>query len=250
MATQFDQFDRFEMAHALIAWTRKRFKELMELEYEDRVAMSVTCELRIVIKEMLDHLRSALEYCAQEVQNRYVRSGDAAFPIAIKAKGQDPGQDATYFDEKIIPRKLPRMRNVKPEAITLFRSFQWFEPGGEEWLSDLHLLWNENKHNQLSKQTSQGRVAGTFQRGGERHYVIVGPVGGRAIYVATGVGVREQLLQDLSAQEKATYKEFPLTRFDETGEIVEDLLDKSTKGVEKVVTKIESEVKAWDAPKA
>jgi hypothetical protein len=55
------------MAEALVNWARKRLKEIAQYQYESFQMQSATVDFRIAIKEIFDHLRSALDYCAREI---------------------------------------------------------------------------------------------------------------------------------------------------------------------------------------
>lgn len=65
--------NRFEMAYALIERSRVRRNEIGDHgdPYEDAILYGfVSMELQIVLKEVLEHLRSALDYTAMEVVER------------------------------------------------------------------------------------------------------------------------------------------------------------------------------------
>jgi hypothetical protein len=59
--------DGFEMAEALVAWARRRFKEIAPNQYEPFQSRKVTTSFLIEIKEIFDSIPAALDSCARRV---------------------------------------------------------------------------------------------------------------------------------------------------------------------------------------
>ena len=63
--------DRFEMALALVNDAQPRLSELQRAYEQSLHAKSVSVDLQIQIKNVMENLRSALDYCACESHERY-----------------------------------------------------------------------------------------------------------------------------------------------------------------------------------
>jgi hypothetical protein len=81
---------RFEMAEALVKKAKRQRNEIGDhgdLYEEALLTGVVSVELKITVKEIFDHLRSALDYCAREICNQ-CSSGSPSkvvyFPIVSK----------------------------------------------------------------------------------------------------------------------------------------------------------------------
>jgi hypothetical protein len=147
---------RFEMAEGLIAWARQRLEDL-ETDYYQKAARArhVTVELQIAIKEFLEHLRSALDYCARETHDRCVGVSVAPkvyFPIA--------SQFANRADfPSVVNNCMRGLQNARPDLVDVLASFQAFASAENVWLPRFATLCNENKHEQLSVQRAvQARI--------------------------------------------------------------------------------------------
>ena len=65
-------FHRYQMAQALVLWAHKRFAEQTLYHRQAMQIPAITPEFRIAIKEILDHLRSALDFSARDIHFRFV----------------------------------------------------------------------------------------------------------------------------------------------------------------------------------
>ncbi|MBB6022427.1 hypothetical protein HNR77_003524 [Paenibacillus sp. JGP012] len=140
--------DRFEMAEKLL----KRVKRLRDGlgdhgdPYEESLLTGVvTPELKIIVKEIFDHLRSVLDYCAREVVEKSVATVSANVYFLIT--------NVTFKKENFksrIGKLLPGILNNRPDLETVFESFQPFYSTQSVWLAEFATLCNENKHEQLS----------------------------------------------------------------------------------------------------
>lgn len=140
---------RFEMAEALIERAKKQRNEIGDHgdPYEQALLTgTVSLELKIIIKEIFDHLRSALDYSAREICQQC--SGGALpktvyFPIVAK------GFKQTDFKSRV-GKLMPGVLDTRPDLLSVLESFQPFASSGNDWLADFASLCNENKHEQLS----------------------------------------------------------------------------------------------------
>ncbi|ENU5816465.1 hypothetical protein ACE34P_004094 [Vibrio fluvialis] len=106
----------------------------------------VTVGLKIMVKEIFDHLRSSLDYCARETVSTYLPDLDGKiiyFPI-VSHKFKEEN-----FKGRI-GQLLPEITTKKPELIPVFASFQAFSSPDNIWLSKFATLCNKSKHEQLS----------------------------------------------------------------------------------------------------
>jgi len=160
------------MADALVHWARKRLKEIAPYHVESFQALSPTVNFQIAIKEILEHLRSMLDYCAREICERVngaaIESGAKVyFPIVRK------GFDKKNF-QSLVGRNLPGVLRAREDLLPVLASFQEFSSPRNAWLPDFGTLCNENKHEQLSLQKvvrsqaeiseHEGRPLFTFKR--------------------------------------------------------------------------------------
>lgn len=112
--------------------------------------------LRIDIKNVMENLRSALDYMAQDVaitiSNR--KSNNAA----LRKKIYFPcGKNKQDYDSSI-KKNLPDLEIVRPDIYSLIEDIQP-HTCGDTWLYDFCQILNENKHNSLSPQTRTSQKA-------------------------------------------------------------------------------------------
>jgi hypothetical protein len=140
---------RLAMAQALLDRVRRLRSEIGDHGdcYEDALLTgTVSPELQVRVKEMLDHLRSALDYCAREMVERATpgaAAGNVYFPIVAR------GFARSDFKSRV-GKLLPGVLTANPAVLPLLESFQEFANPANEWLPDLATVANENKHEQLS----------------------------------------------------------------------------------------------------
>lgn len=140
---------RFEMAEALIAKAKRLRSEIGDHgdPYEEALLTGlVSVELKIIVKEIFDHLRSALDYCAKEVCDQCSSSSSPKvvyFPIVSK------GFKQSDFKSRV-GKLMPGILGARPDLLAVLESFQPFTSSDNNWLADFASLCNENKHEQLS----------------------------------------------------------------------------------------------------
>lgn len=136
------------------------------------LAEAVDEELQIVAKEILDHLRAALDYCGREVWSELSGAPSGAsvyFPIARE------GARASDFGS-LMNAKMPGVPAASPAALAAFASVQQFSGPANAWLPELATLSNSAKHDHLSvaaipeallhvRQDTDGRNWQTFEPG-------------------------------------------------------------------------------------
>ncbi len=140
---------RFEMAEALVEKAKRQRNEIGDHgdPYEEALLTGVvSVELKIIVKEIFDHLRSALDYCAREICDQYsiaAPSKAVYFPIVSK--------DFKQSDFKSrVGKLMTGVLDSRPDLLAVLESFQPFTSVNNNWISDFASLCNENKHEQLS----------------------------------------------------------------------------------------------------
>ncbi|MEH0296081.1 hypothetical protein V6R98_28415 [Agrobacterium sp. CCNWLW71] len=137
------------MASALVARARAH-KEWIGDDHGDRYETAMQSgvipdEMQIVVKELLDHLRAALDYCAQQVWQRFSgQPADAKVYFPVTREG---------FKEIDFPalmnRQMPGVMAASSDAYQVFSGFQPFADDRNAWLPDLATLVNQTKHDHL-----------------------------------------------------------------------------------------------------
>lgn len=156
--------DRLSMSSALIARART-LSEWIGDDHGDRYEAAMLSgvipdEMQIVVKEILDHLRSALDYCAQEIWRRYSGQPDGAkvyFPIA-----QESAKESDFLS--LMNRHMPGVPKSSPQAYETFKNFQAFYSDSNAWLPDLATLANKTKHDHL-EVASMPQTIMNYRRG-------------------------------------------------------------------------------------
>ena len=97
---------------------------------------------RPLVKSSLEHLRSILEYSAQDIWHSYnTEPRRLYFPYGKKASNFKSSSQ----------NNLPKLKIEKPTIYCLIESLQPYK-SNDDWLIDLCTQTNFNKHNQLSRQ--------------------------------------------------------------------------------------------------
>lgn len=141
--------DRFTMAETLLARARKYAARIGD-DHGDpyefaMLAGEVDTEMQVTTKEILDHLRAALDYCARQVWQQLSSAPSGAliyFPIARE------GAKESDF-EALMNMKMPGVAAASREALTVFASAQAFSDPKNIWLPELATLVNSAKHEHL-----------------------------------------------------------------------------------------------------
>lgn len=150
-------FSRLDMAKALLERAKCHRDRLNDhgTPYEDALLSGVIePELTVVVKEIFDHLRSALDYTAREVVDQLgaKESARVYFPIVSKtAAGKD--------FKSVFCRQMPGVADSDPLLVEVFAAFQPFFSDENEWIADFATLCNQAKHENLNvSQTKTSRV--------------------------------------------------------------------------------------------
>ncbi len=173
--------DRLDMAEALVSSAKEQLAKVKK-EYEVSLAeKTIKPALQVSIKNLLENLRSALDYCAREICETSSASASPVvnvyFPITRRgAKRED--------FPSLLEKNLPNVRSRRPDLASLLASFQEFASSDNDWLPDLATLANENKHDQLTPQIRREKRSLRIQSKG------VGMVMGEGTRISMGPGTQ------------------------------------------------------------
>ena len=137
---------REDSVAALLTKAEAQIKKI-ELDYNKSLHdRDIDPQLKVEIKNLCENLRSALDYIASDVRERYCPSapGSAHFYFPILP-------DKATFDHRL-DNWFPGLRKAAPAVVAALEAIQPFQKG-QEWLGQLNLVNNENKHGDLVGQT-------------------------------------------------------------------------------------------------
>ena len=107
--------------------------------------------LRINIKNLMENLRSALDYSAHGLFDKYGSSSNANpniyFPYALAT------QTLSEFRAKDrIEKSIPGISSSRADIVAVLESYQHFSGSNNQWVPVFMELNNKNKHQQLTPQ--------------------------------------------------------------------------------------------------
>lgn len=117
-------------------------------EYDKALhSKEISADLRIEIKDYFGNLRSALDYLAHDLVDKYCPNADPKnnlyFPIRA---------DQISF-EKAMQKSYPDLKTNCRPAYDILEALQPFKKPENVWLTHFNKLNNENKHDRLVAQT-------------------------------------------------------------------------------------------------
>lgn len=133
--------ERYEDSVELLNEVKRNLVRIREQYKCARKDENIKFVLRPLVKTSLEHLRSILEYSAQDISTFYnSKNKRIYFPY---------GKDKESFQASV-ERNLPNIEQNQP----LYKLLESLQPhsSGDNWLIDLCTQTNFNKHNSLSKQ--------------------------------------------------------------------------------------------------
>lgn len=179
---------RAKSINALFTQIEEEFPPL-EAEYNKCISnVNITGSLQIRIYDFLNHNRSILDYIAKEIDayclQKKSKGRRVYFPIAKKTETK------TAFESNL-QNSFPGLRDSEPDIYKYLIDIQHFN--GNDWLPEFSYLVNENKHNELSPQTTAecGCVVPSLE--GYTYNIAVGDRGFKSISVKEGGTICFQL---------------------------------------------------------
>ncbi len=108
--------------------------------------------LKPLVKSTLEHLRSVLEYSAQDIWESYTKKKNKPyFPY---------GKNIDDF-YKSLNKNLPGLKEQRPDLLSVVESIQPYVCG-DDWLTELCAHTNFNKHNRLKPQVRKDSPSNTI----------------------------------------------------------------------------------------
>ncbi len=211
-------------------------------------AKSVSGTLRVQIKNLVENLRSALDFVARGVFDRYGSSPTSKpkiyFPYATAS------QDRASFEKSgRIEACIPGLSDSRPDIVGALLEMQHFGSRGYTWLPDFMDLTNENKHERLTPQVRReskelritGRGAGIGISEGAS--ISIGPgasvsIGGAVIRGGQTFGVGKPPQVEGGRVETITWVSF---NFDSNGQPVLPFLETALKGIRQIVAELSAQ---------
>ena len=143
---------RYEDVLALIEESTKQYEEVKE-SY-DKALRDKSLDIRIKVKNLMENLRSILDYIAHDIYESVCR------PQRRKSGKPDPrnvyfpyGRNEKDFNASIMS-SLPDLEVLSVPIFTLIKNVQPFI-SNNPWICDFCSINNENKHDRLTPQTRE-----------------------------------------------------------------------------------------------
>ena len=115
----------------------------LKSDYQDSLkAKAVSEELKIDIKNILENLRSCLDYIAKDIHEKYVQGTANRLYFPIRHTSNEFSQ--------AIARDYTNLDQASPAIHSILEQNQ---PFNDDWLGKFNRLNNENKHEDLVEQT-------------------------------------------------------------------------------------------------
>ncbi|HCT86518.1 MAG: hypothetical protein DKM50_11480 [Candidatus Margulisiibacteriota bacterium] len=237
--------DNFENAKQLTEYSEETFQKIKNIYNASLYEKTIKAALLIEIKNLMENLRSALDYCSHGLFDKY---GDTSKKQNIYFPYAWAGLSATEFRSKrIIDNKIPGLIRNRPDIASKIESYQAFANPSNEWFPKFMDLNNENKHQHLTpqerKETRQLNISsgGASISMGEGCSIQMGAgamiqFGGAIIPGGQRIDVNNPaMILGNAKQEVITWVSF---NFQSNGEPVLQLLEKAVNGVKKIVSEL------------
>jgi len=235
----------FDDAYELIKYAESDLAKIRDAYEASLRAKEVSSTLQVQIKNVVENLRSALDFSARGLFDQYGSSPKSNpkiyFPYATAS------QDRAAFEKSgRINACIPGLSTSRPDVVQSLLEMQHFGSHGYTWLPDFMDLTNENKHERLTpqvrKESKELRVSGGGASIGigEGASISIGPgasisVGGAVIRGGQTFGIGKPPRVEGGKVETITWVSF---NFDSTGRPVLPLLEAALKATRQIVTEL------------
>lgn len=188
----------FDDAKALVEHCEQTFSAV-EAEYKASLSTrQVRKALLIKIKNLMENLRSALDFCAHGLFQKY--GSTAKTGVKLYFPYAQLNQSAEVFRKKKgTALGIPGLES-QPQIVAKIESYQHFAALSNRWLPVFMDLNNENKHQHLTPQTSNERKELRLSSGGAQ--VSLGQ--GARISLGRGASIRIGGMKIEGGQEVST----------------------------------------------
>jgi len=141
----------FNDAKELIKHAENQFDKIKKVYEQSLREKSIKSELLIDIKNLMENLRSALDFTAHGL---FIKYGDQAisnpkiyFPYALEKQSK-----SDFQNQKRVEKCIPGLSVSRPDIVIKIESYQYFSDPTNVWLPQFMNLCNENKHQHLTPQ--------------------------------------------------------------------------------------------------
>ena len=148
----------FEESVALVDYTDDQIIEIESLYKSSLDKCELDTRLLIKYKNLLENLRSALDYCAHGLCEKFGTGAkhNTYFPYA--------SIDTTKSQfNKRLEKNIPGLGKNRPDIVEFIRNMQHFSRKGAEWFPQFMLLTNKNKHVNLTPSSKMNGVSLTAE---------------------------------------------------------------------------------------
>lgn len=150
---------------SLLSHVKKDLTQVKSTYEQSLREKNIPASLQIDVKNVMENLRSCLDYMAQDVAENLIVPHRMSSGLSDLRRVYFPyGKDRQSFDQ-LVSRNLPDLEAIAPSIHALIESIQPHSCGST-WLYDLCSILNENKHNSLSPQERKEQQAYTVGRKG------------------------------------------------------------------------------------
>lgn len=145
---------RFNHIYTLIESADGMLIEIEDLYNKSLAEKELDAQLLVRIKNFLENLRSALDYLAKEIFDRFCTQPANKRPIAVYFPILGKTPNASDF-KPFMKGRFPGLQQSCPSIYSKLESYQFYKSASNEWLVQFNELCKENKHEQLSPQTRE-----------------------------------------------------------------------------------------------
>lgn len=235
----------FKDAEDLLIHAKDKLDQIKTVYSQSINEQAIKKTLLIDVKNIMENLRSALDFCAHGLFEKYgftkKNRPQIYFPYAALKTSK-----VEFQRKKIIESKIPGIEN-RPDIVKLLEKFQHFESENNKWLPVFMDLNNENKHLKLTPQIKKNHKQLIIASGNKGL-----PLGiGSQITIAEGASFQfgEAIIegnQTFSAENPpkingggySIVKLWTAVLFDKNNEEVVPFLEKSLIGVSNIVDEL------------
>lgn len=139
----------FEGAKIRISAARSALDDVDKLYGASLGAKQISPELLVGVSQIIEHLRSALDYCAYELYERYGPRPTTRPPVRVYFPVIRAGADWN----SVLGKCIPGLCKNRPDLAAMLEGWQVTKTPDNQWLPDLASLAVESKHRQLIPQT-------------------------------------------------------------------------------------------------
>lgn len=243
-----DVMGHFDDATELITHAQRTLPRIKQAYDESLHEQTVKPTLRIEIKNLLENLRSALDYCAHGLFDAFGSSAilnpRIYFPYAKMSETQ-----AQFRSANRIEKCIPGITSSRPDIVARIEAYQHYSDPSNRWLPLFMAMINENKHKYLTPQTRHEKRGLEVRSGGAA--IKLGPgvsigLGTGAsmsigdVHIAGGQRISGESPARLSGSGQQTVTIWVSFTFDNNGEEVLSFLETAVNETEAIVAELAS----------